>query len=234
MSILEIQFASDDDYAGVHCVRAMSPSSRSEHMPCLRALSLLVGVGIVCGACQSADLVDPEDYEQSEQSLVLDSRLGTALVTRNTCGLSNNLSPRCVTSVAPDESHFWKAPSNGTYKFTVTSSDFFNVLVVAPFSTPFMALGCAGGRTSSILRLPLTAGQELQVTIDGENSLCGTYTLGITKECPTACDSPPPCREAGFCTVNGVCSYPPLCGSGEVCQGGQCVPRCSRDPSFPC
>jgi hypothetical protein len=198
-------------------------------------LSLVVASSLMFLACQSADTLEPGDLGEVSQGISLGSVLGNGVVSGSTCGLNDGITPACAPSSASDISHTWTAPSTGTFTFSTTGSAFQTVLVVAPFATPFSPLGCSANGSSSSLGLPLTAGSQLIITIDGFAALCGNYQLNITKNCPSSCTTPPPCGVSpGVCTVNGTCSYGSRCAPDEVCRAGSCVAHCLVDPRFPC
>jgi hypothetical protein len=186
-------------------------------------------------------LDDLDDVESISQGLSLGTSLGHNLASGSTCGLNNGVTPRCAPSNASDMTYEWTAPSSGTFTFTTTGAgtNFNTVLQIADYFSPSTFLGCndnaSASTTKSTLSLSLTSGKKILVAIDGYMSLCGNYQLGITKNCTSSCTSPPPCSEPqGTCTVNGTCSYVSLCDSSEICSGGECVPRCTIDPRFPC
>jgi hypothetical protein len=199
-------------------------------------LSLVIGLSLIFIACQSVETLEPENLGEVSQGLSLGTALGTPVVSGNTCGLNNGIAPACASSNASDISHTWTPPSSGTFTFSTTGSDFQNVLLLAPFSTPFSPIGCNSNGTSSSLRMVLNAGQQYIITVDGFAALCGNYQLNITQNCVTSsCTTPPPCGVSpGFCNGSGTCSYSSRCGGDEVCRAGSCVARCLTDPHFPC
>jgi hypothetical protein len=201
-------------------------------------LYLIAGASLVFIACQAADSPEPETLGEVTQGLSLGTALGSPVVSGNTCGLNNGITPpaSCAPSSASDISHTWTPPSNGTFTFTTAGSDFQTVLLLAPFNTPFSPLACNANGTSSSVTRRLTTGQQYIVTIDGFAALCGNYQLNISQVCAdTSCTRPPPCGVSpGVCNASGTCSYGSQCGADEVCRSGTCVAHCLIDPRFPC
>ena len=110
------------------------------------------------------------------------------------------------------------------------------MLVIAPFSTPFAPLACASnGTPTASVDLALNAGDQVIVTIDGFAALCGNYQLSITRDCTSACTSPPACGVSpGTCSAAGQCVYTSKCEAGELCRNNACVDQCLVNPHLPC
>lgn len=201
-------------------------------------------VGLTMSGCQIEDesSLDHESLSATSQGLSLGAVLGHNVASGTTAGQTNAVTPVCATSTAGDMTYEWIAPSNGTFTFTTTGAltNFDTVLQIAEYASPGTILACNNDASTSTTRstvtLSLASAARVLVEIDGYASLSGTYQLGITKNCPTSCTSPPRCHEpVGTCTVTGTCSYTPLCGLDEVCsRSGVCVPRCLTEPQFPC
>ena len=207
---------------------------------------LACSIGTLLPACQlemepmEGD-IEESDVESVSHALSLGAALGHSLASGSTCGLNNSVTPICAISTASDMTYEWTAPSAGTFTFTTTGSgtNFNTALQVASYTSPSTIVGCNDNVSStndrSSLSLSLSSGTKLLVEIDGHASLCGNYQLGITKNCTSSCNTPPPCHEPqGTCTVSGTCSYVPLCDASELCRSGECIPRCLIDPRFPC
>jgi len=261
----------------------------------LLGLSLSLGLLSGCGpAFEPAEGSSLETVEQETFGGDLGQALGSPVTTNSTCNRSNDFTPGCASSNAPDLSYSWTAPSTGSFTFSTAGSSFDTVLDVRRYNDK-VSLGCnddANGTLQSSVTLSLTAGQTVLVVVDGYGAGCGTFKLNISTvaSCPGGCNSPPSqchqstgtcsngtctyayksvgsaCNDGRSCTANDVCngsgscggsstcnsppnrcyaapglcsasstcSYVNLCGSDEVCSGGQCVPRCTIDPIFPC
>lgn len=191
-----------------------------------------------CGTSEEASRGrgDP-DIGVAVQAISLSSALGSPVytgTTTTTCGLNNGVSPNCAVSSASDISFGWTAPSSDTFTFSTIGSNFDSILVISPYNNPTQQLACrnaisdTGGESVS---LPLAAGEQIIITIDGYAALCGNFKLNITNcsaSCTTAC-------QTGSCSVDGQCMPSPRpagtscndgdsCTSGDTCDGaGTCV-----------
>jgi len=180
---------------------------------------------------------------QSESWVELGSAMGSPVVQGNTCGAANETTPTCASSSSPDHSFRWTAPTTASYTITTFGSSFDTVLQLRQFTTNHSgaSLGCnddSGGTLQSSVTANLSAGQVIEITIDGYGSgKCGSYKLNITSSgsCPGGCNSPPgPCYNSTGTCSNGTCvySYKPAgssctdglsCTSGDQCNGsGSC------------
>ncbi|MEZ4359175.1 MAG: hypothetical protein R3B48_03270 [Kofleriaceae bacterium] len=205
-------------------------------------LRIAIAMGLAgCVATEDAPPLEEGSLSTAEQGLSLGSSLGNSVAVSGTCGQANAVTPTCASSTASDRTYEWTAPSTGTFTFTTTGpqTNYNSVLQIANHAPPYAALACNDdanpSTTKSTVALSLAASTKVLVQVDGYASLCGNFQLGITKNCTSACNTPPPCRApVGTCTVYGVCSYENLCDASEVCHLGECVPKCTIDPRFPC
>lgn len=193
---------------------------------------------------------EPEDEDVEFRTLLghLGSALGNpvangALVaSTTTAGRTNDFTPTCVGSNAPDVSYTWTAPSAGYFRFWTSKKgnlpNFDTVLHVRNFSNTSQTLGCNdnySGAWSSLV-LNLQAGQQVVIVVDGYMTATGSFNLGISTACPNGCATSPNSCSQGACDISsGACTYSPkpagstcsdslVCTSGDNCDGaGSCV-----------
>jgi hypothetical protein len=165
------------------------------------ACSLIVLCGALIAACGPADPLsnsaDPGSQRQGLFITDLRTATGSPVATGSTTGLTNDISPTCAYSAAPDAEYMWTAPYTGTFNFTTAGSSFDTVLVVQnPFNSS--VLGCnddSNGTLQSTVSLSLAAGTQVLVAIDGYASNTGSYKLNIS--------STPTCTPLSYATISG-------------------------------
>ncbi|MCP3168530.1 hypothetical protein [Myxococcus qinghaiensis] len=111
-----------------------------------------------------------------------------ALATGNTCGKTSDYSPSCAFGpAAPDMVYLWRAPSTGMFSFTTLGANFDTVLEVRPYNSTTQSLACnddiGPGNQQSVVDVPLTSGQVVQIIVDSYGSQCGNYMLTFGKNC---------------------------------------------------
>jgi len=107
--------------------------------------------------------------------------LGRPIVTGNTIGLSNDFTPTCISSSAPDASYTWTPPAAGTYVFDTMGSGFDTVIELRRYNDNGY-IDCnddSAGTRQSTLTASLAAGQTVLVFIDGFSTAAGTYQLNV-------------------------------------------------------
>lgn len=194
--------------------------------------------------CAVNDLNTVEDLQQASWAN-LGSAVGNGVASGSTRQAANETAPVCAVSSSPDHSYSWTAPSTGTYTITTAGSQFDTVLQLRHFTTNHSgaSLGCnddAGGTLQSSVSVAVSAGQGVEITVDGYGSnRSGNYVLNITMsaggQCPGGCNSPPgQCYNSPGTCSNGTCVYgyksagAPCsdgfsCTSGDQCDGaGSC------------
>jgi len=209
-----------------------------------KLLSGLVAAMSLLAACGPAGLEEPEAQLGVVHQEVFGGDLGKALgwplITGDTCGKSNDFTPSCAFSNAPNLVYTWTAPSTDVYSFSTEGSLLDTVLDVRTYTA---SLGCSDDdeilltKQASVNNVSLTAGQTVLVVVDGYGTVCGGFRLGIRGSCVGGCNSPPPggCYEAAGTCNSGTCTYKPkaagsscsdanACTGGDTCNGaGQCV-----------
>ena len=128
-----------------------------------------------CGFCAIVDLASsvPQTFSGS------------------TSGLTDLFFPSCGFGSAGEQVHRFTAPSAASYTFSTAGSGFDTVLTLLdPFSCgEFACNDNFGGFSSSQVTLPLATGQEVLVSVDG-NNVGGFYNLSVSSAaapvCPTA------------------------------------------------
>lgn len=153
---------------------------RKFHLSSGIALALAVASGLA--ACTDPDAQD--DLGSIEQLTFIGDlgvALGSPVATSSTTGLTNDYTPSCATSTAPDASYTWTAPSSGTYVFSTAGSSFDTILQVRAYNTA-ASLGCnddSNATLQSTVSVSLSGGQTVIVVIDGYGSSNGAYRLNI-------------------------------------------------------
>jgi hypothetical protein len=165
------------------------------------------------------------------------SRTGTGVSLGRTCGSSNEVTPACVGSSAPEFSHHWVAPYDGAFTFSTQGpgTTFDTVLEITRWADS-ASLGCndnAGGAVRSTVTVNLAANQEVRIAVDGRGVACGNFQLdiqGVPSTCG-ACNTPPsPCHEPNGTCYSASCVYPlkqvgaacddsNACTLGDTCSG---------------
>lgn len=156
--------------------------------------STLVLFGL--GACAELEqggtdqIVEPAllgELEQQTFSGNLGSALGNPLVMGTTNGLTDEFVPTCSfdLSEAPDASFIWKAPSDGTYRFSTKDSSFDTMLELIALTGE--SIGCNNNDesefgTHSRVNAQLTANQQVLIILDGWRDNRGPYRLAITRQ----------------------------------------------------
>lgn len=199
---------------------------------------------------ESVDDGGEEDDEDADfrtyEGTISNPWLGTSIRTGTTVGKTNEFTPTCSVSVAPDVSFTWTAPTTSTYTFSTAGSSFDTVLHVRSFTNSAQTLACnnnVNGTLQSSVTLPITGGTTVIVVIDGVKGKSGNFQLSISEPmpCPAGCNSPPTqCHESGVCLIDpftgtGGCHYPAKwtgadcndgnwCSTGSHCANYSCVP----------
>ncbi len=195
------------------------------------ALGATVGLVAACGEpTQPRAAEAPKELRQEVFGGDLGRVVGSPVATGTTCGKSNDFTPSCVYSTAPNVVYTWTAPSTDIYTFSTAGSSFDTVLEVRTYTS---SLGCVDdifdvgnlSQQARVENLSLAAGDTVLVAVDGANSNCGNYRLAITGSCPGGCNSPPPggCYQSTGTCSNGTCQYA-LKPAGSSCNdGNQCT-----------
>ncbi|WP_437927783.1 LamG-like jellyroll fold domain-containing protein [Sorangium sp. So ce291] len=139
---------------------------------------------------QGPDHGEAETTDSTSQEIAynLGSALGAPVVTGGTCGAFNEYSPACTYSNASDHSYTWTAPSTGTFTFSTKGSAYDTVLLLRN-NADGASLGCnddVNGTAQSSLTVPLVAGQQITIAVDGYAADCGSYKLNISGSVPTS------------------------------------------------
>ncbi|MCP3141933.1 ELWxxDGT repeat protein [Pyxidicoccus xibeiensis] len=112
----------------------------------------------------------------------LGSASGAAVVQGSTCTALSQVTPTCTqNALAQDASFSWTAPVSGTFVFTTEGSGYDTSLEVSdPVSGASLACNDDTGETlQSSVTVSVSAGQTLLITVDGYDTECGTFQLGI-------------------------------------------------------
>lgn len=152
----------------------------------------------------------------------LDQTFGAAIGGGSTTGMSNDLTPACAPSTAPEVSYEWVAPCTGSVQFDTIGSAFDTVLAL--FSTSDCATQLACNDDFSGLQSGLTynvqAGTRMVVDVDGYGTNNGAYTLNITPSC-----TPPVCAfDASLGSATGsFLATDSTCGAGADVPAPSCA-----------
>jgi hypothetical protein len=110
--------------------------------------------------------------------------LGSALgniASGDTTGASNDLSGFCGGGGAPERTFSWRAPSDGTFRFTTEGSTLDTVLYLRLDGCEGPEFACDDnglGRQSNILA-DLAEGSEVIIVVDGAGRLSGAFGLSV-------------------------------------------------------
>ncbi|AUX39970.1 uncharacterized protein SOCE26_013650 [Sorangium cellulosum] len=142
------------------------------------------------GDTEELDQGEAETTDSTSQALAYDlgSATGAAVATGGTCGAFNEHSPGCTYSNASDHSYTWTAPSSGTFTFTTAGSSYDTVLLLRN-NADGAVLDCSddtNGTLQSSVTVPLAAGQQVTIAVDGYSSYCGSYKVNISGGVPAS------------------------------------------------
>ncbi|MCB9682415.1 MAG: hypothetical protein H6733_13190 [Alphaproteobacteria bacterium] len=142
----------------------------------------------------------------------LGSVVGVAALTGDTCGAGDDFYAACAfsgNSTAADLTYTYTAAGDGLYTFDLSLSGYDTVLSVRDPSDCGQTIDACdddgGTGTTSLLQVPLTAGQQIVLSIDGYSANCGAFQLDITG-CSTADDA----------DADGVCDDLDLCDGDDA------------------
>lgn len=133
----------------------------------------------VGGFCVGPPVVCPE------------ASLGSGLpvfVTGSTAGKPDRLFPTCAPTSSGEATYSYTAPIDGLYTFHTASSSFDTVLEVKDSTCTGPTLACNdddGMSQTSLVTLPLAAGQTVVVVVDGSSE--GPYVLQIDAQAGVSC-----------------------------------------------
>ncbi|MFE8600908.1 LamG-like jellyroll fold domain-containing protein [Archangium violaceum] len=134
----------------------------------------------VCGPTPKT--ISQSYTEPCQLSGDLGSALGAKVVSASTCGATNNLKPSCVSnSSAPERIYAWTAPYSGTFTFTTVGASYDTVLQLYNPATG-ATLGCnddSNGTLQSSVTVTVSAGQRLELGVDGYGSACGAFQVNV-------------------------------------------------------
>lgn len=164
--------------------RYASHQGGTTKLPCI--LGNITWSAVLClGDCLQPDSGDSSaSIEQASFGGNLGSVVGNPVASNNTTGLSNDDTPTCAPSSAPDLAYVWTAPSTGTYTFSTVATlvtTFDTVLQIRDFTTG-APLGCnddSSGTLQSTVSVNLSIGQAIKIVVDGFGSNSGPFRLSI-------------------------------------------------------
>ncbi|HSK03046.1 MAG TPA: hypothetical protein VK932_17465, partial [Kofleriaceae bacterium] len=184
------------------------------------------------GSQDELDDVELGSVEQLSYMGDLGVGLGSPVATGSTIGLTNDFTPPCASSSAPDASYTWTAPSTGTYVFSTSGSSFDTILHLRLYNTT-ISLGCnddSNGTLQSTVSVNLSAGQTVLAIIDGYGGSQGTYRLNINGGSSIPTGAHLWLRADAGVVLNGSQVSQWLDQSGNGRNGY--MPTVSRQPSF--
>lgn len=148
----------------------------------------------------------------------------------STVGWQDNNANLCGNAAAtgdgsPDVTFAFEAPADGTYRARVEADFDAQVYVVPDCSDPATCLG--GDGVGLVKDMALTAGQRVQIVVDGASaapaSAEGAFTLWVEVACFPQCDGKA-CGPDGCGGECGACAFPSdICGSEPAASAAQCV-----------
>ncbi|HEX4416743.1 MAG TPA: LamG-like jellyroll fold domain-containing protein [Kofleriaceae bacterium] len=147
-----------------------------------RALTLAATAALYLGGCATQPDDDATTVEQFSTGANLGSSIGSPVISSSTVGLSNDYQPSCTPAgSAPDLALTWTAPATGRYTFSTLGSSFDTVLELRLPPTG-ASLGCnddSSGTVQSTVSATLSAGETIQIIVDGYVSSSGAFQLNI-------------------------------------------------------
>jgi hypothetical protein len=135
-------------------------------------------------------------------------------VSGSTATAADALTPSCGSSGGRDQSYTFTASSTGTYGFDTIGSSFDTILHVRSAGCVELACNDDSVGVQSAVQVPLTAGQQVLIVVDGYGSAFGSYTLNVSAPlvCPaTALGSTYPQTVSGT-TSGALNQYSGTCG----------------------
>lgn len=129
--------------------------------------------------------------------------------TGNTCGFTNDYTPSCASSSAPDVVYAFRPTVNTCVNVSLCGSAYDTILWIVD-GTSGLQIACNDdfcSLQSQLSNVALTAGVTYYFIVDGYSSACGDYVIDIS-ECP------PPCNST--CPPGGIAEGEPDCGTGYV------------------
>ena len=112
----------------------------------------------------------------------LGSATGMAVASGTTVGAGDDTTPSCIFSTAPDVGFRWTAPSSGTFQFDLVGTQFDAVISVIGVDClgPELACDDAIGLGGDTVNVPLNAGDQVVINVDGFATQAGQFQLNIT------------------------------------------------------
>ena len=129
-----------------------------------------------------------------------------------TCNLTDDYSPSCAYSVAPDAVYSFTPAANMCVNISLCGSGYDTVLGVYQ-NNPATLIACdddspACGLQSELTSVPLSAGNTYYIVVDGYSAACGDYMLSVSQ-----CPPPPVCLP---CPAGAIAEGEPVCNAAYV------------------
>lgn len=158
--------------------------------------------------------------------------VGPSVITGNTCGFGNFVGGSCAAGAASDDLVLrWQAPSTGQWAFDTVGSAYDTALLLQR-GTDCTELACdddSGGGGTSLVSRWLTAGESVNVVVDGfSTGSCGDFVLSIQSvPCPDG-DGDGTCDAVDGCPTDPAKVSPGACGCGasDTDTDSDGVPQC--------
>jgi len=187
-----VDVSSDDAHCG-SCFNACPPGSECNSFTCVCSTQQ-------CGAC-------------APQSL---SSTVPQTVTGTTFNALNSLEPVCAALGAADVAYTFTAPSTANFAFDTIGSTFDTVLYAFDgLSCTLLACDDDTFGVESFINMPLNAGQQVVVVVDGfAAGDAGPFTLNVSSPppCPTAVLGPTTPQSVVGNSSSSVAYYSSSCG----------------------
>ena len=154
------------------------------------------------------------------------SGLGADLATGISASDGDEHAASCASGTGGEDlTWLWTAPADDYFTFSTNGSDYHTVVSVDTAACAGATeLGCdddAGGPGASSVRVALTTGEQVLVTLDGASSAdSGTYALGIFGDSEHACeDGADDDRDGTIDCDDTDCLSVPACGELDCTDG---------------
>lgn len=201
----------------------------------MRVLLSLVLVLLVAGAANASHVSltnrTPQQHKgygdgASHQTLSGGESFGTATVIPSlpytdsgaTCGMSDDITPCCSYSAAPDAFYSYTPSANGSINVSLCGSGYDTILAI--YDSASNCLACNDdfcGLQSEIDNFSVTGGQTYYFVVDGYSTSCGSYMITVTPNLPCVVTCPagaliegePDCYDGYVDMYNGGCNSTP-------------------------
>jgi hypothetical protein len=157
---------------------------------------------------------------------------GAGLVSGSTAASGDDSSAFCGGAGGHDVSVLWSAPSDGLFAFDTLGTPFDTVLYIQDPACGGLQLACNddfGGAAASTVFVPLFAGQEIGIVVDGyDPPSAGDFQVNVTNlDATGSCCA---AQSQGGC--NDVAVMQCVCDVGPSCCATEWSTECAQAAAF--